>query len=96
MPWFHDKRVDRTLRKEQRQAASPRAGGLGPPSRSRTRSRSRSRPVTRAQLAYLEARISDLETAIEDLEDDADKWASWWDSWKQFLTLMWYRFRYMT
>ena len=61
MPWFHDKRVDRTLRKEQRQAASPRAGGHGPPSRSRTRSRSRSQPLTRARMAELEAGIVDLE-----------------------------------
>ena len=52
--------------------------------------------LTRVRIADLEASISDLETAMEDFEDDADMWASWWDSWKQFLTPMWYRFRYMT
>ena len=30
MRWFHDKRVDRTLRKEQRQAVSPSRVWLSP------------------------------------------------------------------
>ena len=34
-------------------------------------------------MAELEARIVDLEAAIEDLEDDAVKWAAWWDAWKK-------------
>ena len=95
MRWFHDKRVDRILRHEQRLAASSRAGGHGPSSRSRTRSRSRSQPVSRARMAELEARIVDLEGAMLDVEDNADQWADWWDAWKKFLTLLWYRFRYM-
>lgn len=33
-------------------------------------------------MAELEARIVDLEAAIEVLEDDAVKWAAWWDAWK--------------
>ena len=95
MRWFHDQRVDRSLRKEQRLAASSRAGGHDPSSRSRKRSRSRSQPVSRARMAELEARIVDLESAMLDVEDNAYQWAEWWDAWKKFLNFQWYRFRYM-
>ena len=95
MPWSHVKRVDRTLRKEQRLAASSRAGGHGRSSRSRTRSRSRSQPLSKARMAELEARIEDLEGAVLDLEDNADQWSDWWDAWKQFLNRLWCRLRYM-
>ena len=91
MPWFRDKRVDRNLRIEQRAQTSGRGAMV-----TAARSRSRSQPVTRARLADMDARISDLESAIEALEDDADKWTMWWDTWKEFLTRMWHRFRYMT
>ena len=33
-------------------------------------------------MAELDARIVDLEAAIEVLEDNAVKWAEWWDAWK--------------
>ena len=31
-------------------------------------------------MAELEARIVDLEGAMQDLEDNADQWAAWWDA----------------
>ena len=95
MRWFHDKRVDRILRQEQRLAASSRAGGHGRSSRSRTRSQSWSQPLSRTQMAELEAHIVNLEGAMLDLEDNADQWADWWDAWKQFLNRLWCRLRYM-
>ena len=75
MRWFHDNRVDRSLRMEQRLAATFRTGGHGRSSRSRTRRRSRSQPLPKARMAELEARIEDLEGAMLDLEDNADQWA---------------------
>ena len=95
MRWFHDKRVDRILRQEQRLAATFRTGGHGRSSRSLMRRGSWSQPLSKARMAELEARIEDLEGAMLDLEDNADQWADWWDAWKKFLTPMWYRFRYM-
>ena len=95
MRWFHDNRVDRSLRLEQRLAATFRTGGHGRSSRSLTRRGSWSQPLSKARMAELEARIEDLEGAMLDLEDNADQWAEWWDAWKQFLHVLWYRFSYM-
>ena len=43
----------------------------------------------------LEKRIEDLEAAVQDLEDNAEQWMSWWDHWTDFLNLLWRRLRYL-
>ena len=80
MPWFQDRRADRTVRMEQRLLNSlQESARLGRSANSRSRSRSRCQTLSKKKerMTELENKIEDLAGAVLDLENNADEWADW-------------------
>ena len=95
MPWFEEKRTDRTLRSEQRLFAKLHPSRSGRSPNSCSRSRSRSQTLSKIWMNELEKNIEDLEGAVQDLEDNADQWTNWYDEWNSVLNRLWARLRYL-
>ena len=97
MPWFAEKRTDRTLLAEQRLYAKLHSArsGRSPNSCSRSRSRSETLSKRKERMKELEKKIEDLEGAVLDLEDNADQWTEWYDDWKSVFMRLFARLRYL-